>query len=108
MGEAEAQAKRGELLWEPSAESVERSQMARYMRWLTAEHGLEFDDYETLWRWSATEIEDFWASIWDFFRVETSAPYSQVLHDHAMPGADWFAGALLSYPQHIFRDRDDA
>ena len=25
-----------------------------------------------------------------------------------MPGADWFPGALLSYPQHIFRNRDDA
>jgi acetoacetyl-CoA synthetase len=108
MGETEATAKRGELLWEPSAESVERSTMTRYMRWLADERGLEFGDYESLWRWSASEIEDFWASIWDFFEVEPSAPYSEVLRDHAMPGADWFPGALLSYPQHIFRNRDDA
>jgi len=108
MGETEATAKRGELLWEPSAESVERSTMTRYMRWLADERGLEFGDYESLWRWSASEIEDFWASIWDFFEVEASAPYSEVLRDHAMPGADWFPGALLSYPQHIFRSRDDA
>jgi len=108
MGETEATAKRGELLWEPSAESVERSTMTRYMRWLADERGLEFGDYESLWRWSATEIEDFWASIWDFFEVEASAPYSEVLRDHAMPGADWFPCALLSYPQHIFRNRDDA
>src|SRR5689334_9371546 len=92
MGETEATAKRGELLWEPSAESIERSQMTRYMRWLAEERGLEFDDYEALWRWSATEIEDFWASIWDFFGVEASAPYSEALHDHTMPGADWFEG----------------
>jgi acetoacetyl-CoA synthetase len=108
MGETEATAKRGELLWEPSAESVERSTMTRYMRWLADERGLEFGDYESLWRWSASEIEDFWASIWDFFEVEASAPYSEVLRDHAMPGADWFPGARLSYPQHIFRSRDDA
>jgi acetoacetyl-CoA synthetase len=25
-----------------------------------------------------------------------------------MPGANWFPGALLSYPQHIFRNRNDA
>jgi len=108
MGETEATAKRGELLWEPSAESVERSTMTRYMRWLADERDLEFGDYESLWRWSASEIEDFWASIWDFFEVEASAPYSEVLRDHAMPGADWFPGARLSYPQHIFRSRDDA
>src|SRR5207249_766593 len=40
--------------------------------------------------------------------VEASAPYSEVLRDHAMPGANWFSGALLSYPQHIFRNRNDA
>ena len=108
MGETEATAKRGELLWEPSAESIERSTMTRYMRWLADERGLEFGDYESLWRWSASEIEDFWGSIWDFFEVGASAPYSEVLRDHAMPGADWFPGALLSYPQHIFRNRDDA
>ena len=108
MGETEATAKRGELLWEPSAESVERSTMTRYMRWLADERGLEFGDYESLWRWSASVIEDFWASIWDFFEVEASAPYSEVLRDHAMPGANWFPGALLSYPQHIFRNRNDA
>ena len=108
MGETEATAKRGELLWEPSTESVERSTMTRYMRWLADERGLEFGDYESLWRWSASEIEDFWGSIWDFFEVGASAPYSEVLRDHAMPGADWFPGALLSYPQHIFRNRDDA
>ncbi len=108
MGETEATAKRGELLWEPSAESVERSTMTRYMRWLADERGLEFGDYESLWRWSASEIEDFWASIWEFFEVGASAPYSEVLRDHAMPGANWFPGALLSYPQHIFRNRNDA
>ncbi len=108
MGETEATAKSGELLWEPSAESVERSTMTRYMRWLADERSLEFGDYESLWRWSASEIEDFWASIWDFFEVEASAPYSEVLRDHAMPGANWFPGALLSYPQHIFRNRNDA
>jgi acetoacetyl-CoA synthetase len=109
MGENEATAaRRGELLWEPSADIVERATMTRYMRWLADERGLAFDDYESLWEWSATEIEDFWASVWDFFEVEASAPSSEVLPDRTMPGATWFPGAQLSYPQHIFRGRSDA
>jgi acetoacetyl-CoA synthetase len=103
-----AAARRGELLWEPSAESIERATMTRYMRWLADERGLAFDDYESLWEWSATEIEDFWASIWDFFEVEASAPYSEVLPDRGMPGAKWFPGAQLSHPQHIFRGKRDS
>ncbi len=108
MSETEAAARRGELLWEPSPESVERSQMTRYMRWLADERGLSFDDYEALWRWSATEIEDFWASIWDFFEVQAADPYSEVLAERRMPGAEWFGGTRLSYPEHIFRNRDDS
>jgi acetoacetyl-CoA synthetase len=101
------QTARGELLWEPSPESIERATMTRYMRWLADARGRSFDDYESLWRWSANEIEDFWASIWDFFDVQAQTPYSEVLPDRAMPGANWFGGATLSHPQHIFRGKRD-
>jgi len=100
--------KRGELLWEPSAERVERATMTRYMRWLEAERGRSLGDYQALWEWSVTELEEFWASIWDFFAVEASAPYSEVLPERVMPGARWFPGAELSYAQHIFRGKRDA
>ncbi|HXE99784.1 MAG TPA: acetoacetate--CoA ligase [Solirubrobacterales bacterium] len=98
---------RGELLWEPSPASVERATMTRYMRWLAAERGRSFDDYEALWDWSVAELEEFWASIWDFFEVEASAPYSEVLAERVMPGARWFEGAELNYAQHIFRGKRD-
>ena len=51
-------AERGEKLWEPSAEAIERSQMTAYMRWLAAEHGIEASDYEALWEWSVDQLED--------------------------------------------------
>ena len=37
-----------ELLWQPSKEAIERSNLTRYMRWLEAERGHAFDDYESL------------------------------------------------------------
>jgi acetoacetyl-CoA synthetase len=98
-------AARGELLWKPSPESVERSRMTAYIRWLEAERGLTLPDYDSLWRWSVTELEQFWASIWDYFEVRSSAPYSDVLPQRVMPGATWFAGTELNYAEHIFRDR---
>jgi acetoacetyl-CoA synthetase len=93
----------GTLLWEPPEELVERATLTRYMRWLESEHGLSFDDYDALWRWSTEEIEAFWASIWEFFEV--GASYDEVLADASMPGAKWFTGAEISYPERIFRDK---
>ena len=94
-----------EKLWEPSAEAIERSAMTAYMRWLAAERGVQADDYAALWEWSVTELEDFWASIWDYFDVE-STPYETVLEERVMPGANWFEGAELNYAEHIFRGKD--
>jgi acetoacetyl-CoA synthetase len=102
-----ATARAAEKLWEPSAESVERATMTSYMRWLASERGRSFDGYHDLWQWSVSELEEFWGSIWDFFEVEASKPYSQVLPERVMPGADWFPGAELNYAEHIFRGKDD-
>ena len=94
---------RGELLWTPSAELVAGASITRYMSWLESEHGLRFGgDYQALWRWSVDRLEDFWASIWDFCGVRASQPYSHVLPERRMPGADWFPGTRLNYVENIF------
>jgi acetoacetyl-CoA synthetase len=97
----------GELLWEPSRESLERRSMTRYMRWLKSERGLNLPDYPALWKWSVTELEDFWGSIWDYFGVSSPNPYSAVLAERTMPGARWFEGAQLNYAEHLLRDKRD-
>ena len=91
-------------LWVPSAAFQAQSNMRTYMAWLERERGLRFDDYDALWRWSVDQLEDFWASLWRYFAIESSAPYSQVLTSHTMPGARWFGGAQLNYAEHVFRN----
>jgi acetoacetyl-CoA synthetase len=98
---------RGEKLWRPSAEAIERSQLTRYRRWLEAERGVDADDYAELWKWSVDQLEDFWASIWDYFEVISSTPRPEVLTERTMPGARWFEGAELNYAEHIFRGKGD-
>jgi acetoacetyl-CoA synthetase len=100
-------AARGEKLWEPSAEAIERSQLTRYRRWLAAERGVEAEEYAELWKWSVDELEDFWASIWDYFEVISSGPRPEVLAERKMPGARWFEGAELNYAEHIFRGKEE-
>lgn len=104
MEEATA-GRRGELLWEPSQQMVSSCTMTRYMRWLEDDRGRRFDTYQPLWEWSVTEIEDFWASIWDFFGVTSPTPHRGVLAQREMPGARWFEGAQVNYAEHLFRDK---
>jgi acetoacetyl-CoA synthetase len=96
------------LLWEPSAAFVRATRMRSYMDWLAAERGVRAGTYDELWRWSVGDVDAFWSSIVDYFAVRFDAPSRAVLERREMPGAQWFAGATLSYPEHVFRDHDDA
>jgi len=94
----------GTLLWEPSEEFIKRAIITKYLNWLKEEKGLTFDDYNALWEWSVTEIEDFWHTLWDFFQIRASKPYTKVLSQRKMPGAGWFRGSELNYAEHVFRN----
>jgi acetoacetyl-CoA synthetase len=88
-------------LWEPSAEDRERAEMTRFIRFAGERRGEPFADYDELWRWSVAELEEFWASIWEFCGVRASRPYERVLGSHEMPGTRWFAGAELNYAENL-------
>jgi acetoacetyl-CoA synthetase len=93
MGQAPA------VLWTPSAQRVERSNLTAFMR----AHGQP--DYDALWRWSVDDLEGFWAAIWEAYEVDGS--YDAVLGSREMPGAQWFPGARVSYAEHLFRGKPD-
>src|SRR5690606_27434322 len=61
-----------------------------YQDWLREQRGLSFDGYHALWRWSVTELDAFWQSIWDYFELRSPTPHTAVLGRNAMPGAQWF------------------
>jgi acetoacetyl-CoA synthetase len=97
----------GTLLWEPSRAVKEQTNLGRYMAWLEQERGLVFRSYDELWRWSVTDLEEFWETIWHYFGVQASREYTRVLSERTMPGADWFSGAELNYAEHVFRNMNE-
>ena len=94
----------GTLLWEPTEKMKQQANLTKYMTWLGSEKGIHFDELEELWEWSVTNLEEFWASMWEYFHIKTSKPYKSILNGHTMPGAQWFSGAELNYVEHVFRN----
>jgi acetoacetyl-CoA synthetase len=89
-------------LWTPSAELLERSEMAL----LRDELGLA--DAAELHAWSIEDIGRFWrTAVWDRFCVLHDGDPEPALADARMPGARWFPNVALSFPEHVFRDKAD-
>lgn len=83
-------------------------QMTLFRTWLHKTAGLSFDDYNAMWRWSVTDLDAFWRSIWDYHAIESATPFDRVLEVEQMPGATWFKGAQVNYARQVFRHVDAA
>ncbi|MDH4464855.1 MAG: acetoacetate--CoA ligase [Acidovorax sp.] len=83
-------------------------QIRLYQDWLRDERGLQFDSYDALWRWSITELDAFWQTMWDYFEIESPTPHTAALAVNTMPGAHWFPGAQVNYARQALRHVDAA
>src|SRR4051794_4356739 len=94
-----------ELLWSPAPDARARTRMGRFLDSVERKHGLHFDDYDALRRWSVAEPDEFWSSISTAAGMRSSAAAGaagpgMALPDRRMPGARWFPRTLLNYAEH--------
>ena len=96
------------LLWTPSDEQIQKTNMYRFMNFINAKHNHDFSHYAQLHEWSINNIPDFWAAFWEFADIIHAKPYDEVIDDASkMPGASWFSGTRLNYAENLLRYRDD-
>ena len=97
-----------QLLWKPSPEKIQQTNMFRFMVSINEKYNQHLSDYPQLYQWSIQNIPEFWASIWRFTNVKASAPFKEVIDDITkMPGAQWLSGARLNFAENLLRYRDD-
>ncbi len=96
------------LLWTPSRQRREASNIYQFMQQVNASKGLCLDSYDDLYTWSVDHISDFWEEMWKAAGIVCSKPFRQVVDDERkMPGARWFEGARLNFAENLLRFRDD-
>ena len=95
-----------ELLWEPSAERVQRATLTRYMEWLEPSAG-----WLRRLRGAVAVVGGRDRRVLGVdrgvLRVRFGARRRACSATRTMPGAEWFPGSRISYAEHIFRGKDD-
>lgn len=95
-----------DTLWSPPAARIESSALRAYLNWLEEREGRPFPDHDTFWAWSVEDLDRFWVSLVDYYKVEFSTPWTQVRTAEGMPHTRWFTGARLNWAQHALRHGD--
>lgn len=94
-------------LWQPTAMQIEASNLTQFLKSVNQRWQLQLTDYEALYQWSVTEIEQFWQSVWEFGKVISETQGSSVLTGReSMLAARWFPEARLNFAENLLRRRD--
>lgn len=66
-------------------------------------YDLSLTDYPSLYKWSVTNVADFWKECWHFVGIRASQPFTEVLPKDApmFPRPDFFAGARLNFAENL-------
>jgi acetoacetyl-CoA synthetase len=91
------------VLWSPAPDARATTRVGAYLDWLWREQGLRFASYDDLLRWSVSDLDAFWASVWDHFEVSSETHQGPALADDTMPGARWFPSAHVNWAEHCLR-----
>lgn len=92
------------LLWQPSAEALENSAMAKLANQLGP-----FNDYAEFHEWSITHLEEFWSAVWDSTGIVGSKGDKPYLSSHSeIFKARFFPQGRLNYAENLLQANDDA
>ena len=79
--------------------------LSKYKEFLKSNNKIIFSSYDELHKWSITEIEDFWLSIVEFFKIEFDKPPISVYRfDKNFIETLWFTDSKISYSRNVFKN----
>lgn len=95
-------------LWKPSKETIQNTQMFKFMQYLNAIHHTEFNQYQDLYRWSVENLADFWIAVWNFCEIKANKLWEQpLLSTGKMWNTKWFTESTLNFAENILSRNDD-
>ena len=102
-------------IWRPSNQRVKKANMTSFCEYLQKSKLGNFDDYDALWDWSVTNIENFWSVFWDYAKIQGTkgdvilTPYKEIMNAKFFPNGEInYAENVLNSPNNgpaiIFHD----
>ena len=93
---------RDTLLWQPSADVIERSNLATFARALDLPL-----HYAKIYAWSIQNREEFWHTVWEFAEIVGSEGTTTLSETRPFADSTWFADAKLNFAENLLKYNDE-
>ena len=97
------------ILWNPPISLIENSNIIEFQNIINHKYNLSIKKYSELYKWSISNIDDFWEEIWNYSKIIYSHPYTKVIKttDNIWE-TNWFIDSKLNYAENLLRYKNDS
>ena len=97
------------ILWNPPISLIEDSNIFEFQNIINHKYNLSIKKYSELYKWSISNINDFWEEIWDYSKIVYSHPYTEVIKStDNIWETTWFIDSKLNYAENLLRYKNDS
>ena len=97
------------ILWNPPISLIEDSNIFEFQNIINHKYNLSIKKYSELYKWSISNIDDFWEEIWGYSKIVYSHPYTEVIKTtDNIWDTSWFIDSKLNYAENLLRYKNDS
>lgn len=93
-----------QMLWTPSEDRIEKSQMSAFKLALNSEYELDLKTYEDLHHFSVTQKNEFWKFLITYFGVTYSGDLNPALLEDSFENYSWFTKVELNSAENLLKN----
>lgn len=93
------------IVWQPSSDLLEKSNLALFMRFAETRFNEKFPDFQSLYSWSVRNRNQFWQTLLEFSGIVAEGDRERVWApsgEHPLWGI-WFPSLRLNYAENLLR-----
>jgi len=95
------------MLWQPTAADIQQSETAAFAAFVAARTGFDWGgDFQSLWRWSTSSMEEFWTCLWHWHGIIGDMGQRPLIDADKMPGACFFPDARVNFAENLLAKPD--
>lgn len=89
------------MLWQPSEQRIERSEIQRFIEHMAAKYSLISADYAGLYEFSIRKNADFWRELLKYFELVVDGEMDPVNTDSGFSSYGWFPNLHLNFAENL-------
>ncbi len=96
-----------QVSWSPSEKALSEANLTRFIKFVQQHYDTTISDYDSLYKWSVSDLEGFWQAIWNFCGMTASETSDVVLKKGShITESRFFPGAKLNYAENLIENHD--